>query len=182
MSSAPKGDTQQGWQPPSLASFTLVADGLFTPLPSTLRRDATLKENFSGVSLRTLLIISMLLPVTVWAKAKRQPAPPDAASIAALATANHFLRAWQTGDIETGLILLTDDARRGSSEDALRIYFANPLIRAFEVHRGRPLRPGKFSFPVVLLESSDPKRTRRRYSDVIVIDTGKSDWAVDKLP
>lgn len=138
--------------------------------------------------MRTLAIL--LLSVSLWSlpalakgKPKRQPpAPPDAAAVAALATADHFLRAWQTGDLETGLLLLTDAARRNTSEESLRSYFSAPLLRAFEVHRGKTLRAGRYSFPVVLLETPEPTRARRRYSDIIVINTGNNDWAVDKLP
>jgi hypothetical protein len=131
--------------------------------------------------LRTLLILCLLLPAPLWAKPKRQP-PPDAAYVAALATANHFLRAWQTGDLETGLLLLTDAARQRSSEETLRTYFSAPQTRAFEVHRGKQLRAGRYSFPVVLLETTDPRHARRRFSDIIVLSTGKNDWAVDRLP
>jgi hypothetical protein len=133
--------------------------------------------------LRTLLILCLLLPRPLWEKPKRQPPPsPDAAYVAALATANHFLRAWQTGDLETGLLLLTDTARHRSSEETLRTYFSAPQTRAFEVHLGKKLRAGRYTFPVILLETTDPRRARRRYSNIIVISTGKNDWAVDRLP
>lgn len=137
--------------------------------------------------MRTLAILSLSIALTMPLFAKGKPrratvSPPDAAQVAALATANHFLRAWQTGDLETGLLLLTDAARQDSSEDNLRSYFSTSLLRAFEVHRGKLLRAGRYSFPVVLLETSAPRRARRRYSDIIVINTGDNDWAIDKLP
>ena len=138
--------------------------------------------------MRTLALVSLtfaLLPFPLIAKGKpKRPVTlaPDAASVAALATANHFLRAWQTGDLETGLLLLTDRTRHSSSEDSLRTYFSTPLLRAFEIHRGKPVRVGRYSFPVVLLETTDPSRIRRRYSDIIVISTGNNEWAIDKLP
>jgi hypothetical protein len=133
--------------------------------------------------LRTLLILCLLLPVPLWAKPKRQPSPsPNAAYVAALATANHLLRAWQTGDLETGLLLLTDAARQRASEETLRTYFSAPQTRAFEVHLGKKLRTGRYSFPVVLLDTTDTRHARRRYSDIIVIPTGKNDWAIDRLP
>jgi len=138
--------------------------------------------------LRTLALLTLslaLLPSLLIAKGKpkRQTVTaPDAASVAALATANHFLRAWQTGDLETGLLLLTDAARHGSNEDNLRSYFSTPVLRAFEVHRGKQVRTGRYAFPVVLLETTDPSRAKRRYSEIIVMNTGSNDWAVDKLP
>ncbi len=44
----------------------------------------------------------------------------DAGYVSALAAANRFLQAWQNQDHETGLIMLTDDAKEHSSADRWR--------------------------------------------------------------
>lgn len=140
--------------------------------------------------MRTLalcLVISLLLPMPVTARAKPKPkrvtsSTPDLAYVSALAVANHFLRAWQTGDIETGIMLLSDEARRQSSEDGLREYFSAPMQRGFEIQRGNRIRAGRYSFQIALVEESGDHRIRRRQSRIVVASTGKVEWAVDTLP
>jgi hypothetical protein len=130
-----------------------------------------------------LLLVLAALPVFARGKPKRPPVPsPDSPYVAALAAANHFLRAWQTGDLESGLLLLSDAARHNSNEDSLRAYFSASQLRGFEIHRGKLLRTGRYTFPVVLFETTGPGPARRRYSDVIITETGNNDRAVDKLP
>ena len=130
-----------------------------------------------------LCFVLLAVPALARSKPKRPAAPvPDSAYVAALAAANHFLRAWQTGDLESGLLLLTDTARQSSNEDTLRDYFSATQLRGFEVHRGKPLRTGRYAFPVVLLETTGSRPPRRRYSEIIVTVTGDHDLAVDKLP
>lgn len=133
------------------------------------------------------LVVALLLPLSLPAKTKSKakrstPQAPDAPYVSALAAANHFLRAWQTGDVETGIMLLTDPARLASTEEDLRSYFSAPRSRGFEIHLGQRVRTGRYSFPIVLLEATDERRARRRYSAIVVTSTGTNDWAVDKLP
>src|SRR6185369_12989744 len=114
-------------------------------------------EKTTGVPLRTLALLTLslaLLPSLLIAKGK-----PKRQTVTA-----------------------PDAARHGSNEDNLRSYFSTPLLRAFEVHRGKQVRTGRYAFPVVLLETTDPSRAKRRYSEIIVMNTGSNDWAVDKLP
>jgi len=119
-------------------------------------------------------------------KSRPKPKPEPALEldyVAALATANHFLRAWQTNDLETGVLLLTDSARQHVEEMTLRNFFRDPAPRAFEIVRGKRLRNGRYSFPVVLVQkSASGNQAHRKYSEMIVTRTGKDDWAVDKLP
>lgn len=98
----------------------------------------------------------------------------------ALAAANHFLQAWQTGDLETGMIMLGDGARRSQNADKLEQLFSNATDRPFEIARGHG-HPGLYTFPIVLVtpRGSHPSR---RFSEITVVDTGKNDWVVDKLP
>jgi hypothetical protein len=44
------------------------------------------------------------------------------------------------------------------------------------------LKRGRYEFPVVLVMQSPNNRVRRRFSSIIVLNTGGSDWAIDKLP
>jgi hypothetical protein len=54
--------------------------------------------------------------------------------------------------------------------------------QAFEISRGKKLRPGRYSFPVILLETSPGEAVHRRFSHIIVTRAGKDEWTVDKLP
>ena len=54
---------------------------------------------------------------------------------------------------------------------------------AYEIARGKLLKPGRYEFPVVLvIGSAKSPHTRRRFSSIVVVNTGNNGWAVDKLP
>jgi hypothetical protein len=114
------------------------------------------------------------------ATAKAEQIPAGYTS--ALVTADHFLQAWQSGDAETGVALLTSRAKKAATSDRIERFFSNPEPTAYEIGRGKLLR-GRYEFPVVLV-SPDVKNhsSRRRFSTIIVLHSGGSDWAVDKLP
>ncbi|PYX58226.1 MAG: hypothetical protein DMG73_10985 [Acidobacteria bacterium] len=100
----------------------------------------------------------------------------DPEYIVALSTANRFLHAWQIQDQETGILMLSDTLKQQSSVDRLQTYFSGSAQQAFEISRG--------TFPVAIFDSlaSDHKKTRPHSSRIVVIHTGKNDWAVDRLP
>ena len=98
----------------------------------------------------------------------------------ALAAANHFLHAWQTADAENGMVMLSDHIRHTQNPDQLEQFFLNGTDRAFEITRGHGY-PGRYSFPVVLVTPRGSHVTRK-FSEIILIETGKNDWVVDKLP
>ena len=135
-----------------------------------------------------VLILLCLLPAAQALAAKKPAAAPsDPDYVEALAAANHFLQAWERGDHEAGLVLMTDEARRHTSESRLQDFFSRSLghTLGFEIGRGRKLRAGRYGFPVVLFESgglADRKPERPRHSTVVVVRSGKDDWAIDKLP
>ncbi len=109
----------------------------------------------------------------------------DREYVAALATANRFLASWQAQDHEAGIILLTDAAKQQVSEDRLQAFFApgSAVQQGYEISRGKKLKPDRYSFPVALFEiGPDHKWVHPRFSQIIVVNTGKDDWAVDKLP
>ncbi len=128
-----------------------------------------------------LVFISVL---AVSAKTKFSAGGAD--YVAALASADRFLHAWQTQDQETGLLMLTDNARQRTSEDRLRSFFAPPTDtqQGYEISRGKKLALGHYTFPVTLFVSSPEGsgEIHRRVSQIVVVKTGKNDWGIDKLP
>jgi hypothetical protein len=107
----------------------------------------------------------------------------DPGYVSALAVANHFLQAWQSGDVESGTVLLTGHAKQSLSRDDLDRFFSNPDPSGYEIDRGTLVKRGRYEFPVVLVTSaSKSPRIRRRFSSIVIVNTGKNDWAVDKLP
>lgn len=121
----------------------------------------------------------LLAPGLALSRAKPKAATVDNDYVPALATADRFLHAWQTQDQESGLMMLTDAAKEHSSEDKLQQFFSPGENAAYQISAGRKLKPGRYAFPVALLEDSG--KMRRRFSEIVVIRTGK-DWAVDQLP
>ena len=103
---------------------------------------------------------------------------------AALAAANRFLHAWQERDHETGILMLTDEAKQHTSEALLDGFFLPETAsrRAHEVVRGRKLNKSRYSFPVALFESAGKARSVPRYSQIIVVKDAQAEWSVDKMP
>lgn len=137
-------------------------------------------------SLRTKIkrtaALLLLLTVTGWAGKRHStpPPPPSPDYVFALATANRFLHAWQADDLETGMVLLSDRVRHSHDPEKFEQFFAGSTDRAFEIARGQGIR-GRYRFTVVLVTRTGT-RVRRQFSEIIVIDTGKNDWVIDKLP
>lgn len=110
-------------------------------------------------------------------------APLDPNYLFALATANRYLQAWQSGDVEIGTALLTSHAKEKVTTDTLEGIFSTPGPLAYEISRGKILRHGRYEFPVVLVGPAvASNRTRRRSSNIVVLNIGNNDWVVDKLP
>ena len=128
--------------------------------------------------------VFLMLTVPVPARSSSHPAKQADASdpgyVFALAAANHFLHAWQTGDVENGMVLLSDHIRHAQNPDQLEQFFSTENDRAFEITRGHG-HQGRYSFPVVLVTSRGAHVTRK-FSEIILVETGKNDWVVDKLP
>jgi hypothetical protein len=135
-----------------------------------------------------LIVLSLALQASTVsiAKAKRTPPLPvsEPGYKSALAAANRFLQAWQNQDHETGLLMLTDVAKQGSSQDRMESFFSSGSDAAYEIARGRKLKAGRYSFPVTLFVSR-PDQARPGHpqrSEIVVVLAGKDEWAVDKLP
>ncbi len=95
----------------------------------------------------------------------------DPGYVPALAAADRLLHAWQSGDAESGMVLLTTHAKQAATTEVV----------AYEIARGKLLKPGRYEFPVVLVLGG-AKHPRRRFSSIVVVNTGNNGWAVDKLP
>ncbi len=127
----------------------------------------------------------LLLSLPTWAGGPRKhhsspPTPTDPDYVFALATANRFLHAWQTGDLETGMVLLSDRVRHSQDPEKFEQFFSGNSNRAFELARGQG-SGGRYRFAVVIVTIAG-RRIRRRSSEIIVVNTGKNDWVVDRLP
>ncbi|HEX6505082.1 MAG TPA: hypothetical protein VF011_17710 [Terriglobales bacterium] len=114
---------------------------------------------------------------------RHAPSKAEADYVSALATANRFLYAWQSHDEEAGLLLLTEAAKKRSSEEQVADFFADSGLTTYEIGRGKKLKPGIYVFPLALYISNEREnRCRPRYSQVSVVKTGKQDWGIDTLP
>jgi nickel-dependent lactate racemase len=102
--------------------------------------------------------------------------------VSALAAADHLLQAWQSGDVENGMVLLSSHAKQSAGSEAVAKFFSNSAPSAYEIERGKMVKRGRYEFPVVLVAGPSQRRARRRFSSFVVVNTGNNDWAVDKLP
>lgn len=144
-----------------------------------------------SIRLLTIFAVIFLFSFPAFAKKKNTPLPTprsarriDANYVTALSIANRFLQAWQDVNHEAGLMLLTDNARHQTSPEKLDLFFSpdSTTQRAYQVARGKKLKAGRYTFPVALFEHNPGTPLRSRNSQMIVVQTGKDDWAVDKLP
>jgi hypothetical protein len=108
----------------------------------------------------------------------------DTGYVSALATANRFLQAWQNQDHESGLLMLTDDAKERSSEILMEAFFSSGADAAYEIARGKKVTAGRYTFPVTLfpLKSGASIPEKPQKSEMVVVQTGKNEWAIDRLP
>lgn len=128
-----------------------------------------------------LLVCLLLVESAYPAGATRKGAPSPADYLSALSAANHFLQAWQSSDAENGVSLLTSRAKKAASTEIIEQFFSNDGPSAYEIERGKRLARGRYEFPVVLM-TFRKNRVHRQFSNIIVLNTGGNDWAVDKLP
>jgi hypothetical protein len=122
-----------------------------------------------------------LTPGLMFGRTRPAAVKTDGDYVYALAAADKFLHAWQIQDQEDGLVMLSDAAKQRWPEDRLEAFFASPENAGYEIGRGRKLKAGRYAFPVALLGNSAAK-VRKRISEIVVMQSGKEDWEVDKLP
>ena len=144
-------------------------------------------EKLQGVQLK--VTVSLLLPLFLFLSpsppAKTASSATDGDYVSALAAANRFLHAWQTQDHEAGLLMLTNAAKRHTSEENLEVLFAGgpATQQAFEIRQGKKLKAGRYMFTVALFDiRRKQKWIQPRLCQIVVVRTVKDDWAIDKLP
>jgi hypothetical protein len=121
----------------------------------------------------------MSLPLSAKARADQTV---DASYVSALAAADRFLQAWHGSDLEHGIVLLSSHAKAAATSDTVETFFSNAQPCAYEITRGKELRPGRYEFPVVLICTANKRRVQRRFSNIVVVNAGNNEWAVDNLP
>ncbi|MGC1372883.1 MAG: hypothetical protein WA824_12170 [Candidatus Sulfotelmatobacter sp.] len=126
----------------------------------------------------SFVLLTFSLPST--AKVPRA-ASLDSGYLSALAAADRFLQAWQSGDGENGIALLTERAKKGINPDGLDKFFSASEPSGYEINRGKRVRRGRYEFPVVLV-SRGSNKLHREFSSIVIVNTSNNDWAVDKLP
>jgi hypothetical protein len=138
------------------------------------------------IPLACLFILPIFLSVSAFprshSRSPKQETPTDPSYVFALAAANHFLHAWQTGDLESGMLLLSNGLRHSQNADQVEDFFSNAKtkIRSFEITRGHG-NPGRYTFPIVLVTARG-SHISRKFSEITTIEAGTNDWVVDKLP
>jgi len=140
-------------------------------------------------SLLSFFAYALIVVYPSFSSARPKTAPAstsvDHEYVSALGGANNFLHAWQSQDHETTLLMLTETAKQNLSEDRLQEFFSpgSSTQRSYEISHGKKLAAGRFEFPVALFElNSEHKWARPRFSQIVMIKTGKEEWSVDKLP
>src|SRR5579872_767806 len=106
---------------------------------------------FPGVQFVLLACFWFLLAGTALARVKPKPDSVDRDYLPALAAADRFLHAWQVQDQEGGLLMLTDQAKKRSSEQRLDEFFSPGDLAAYQIGAGKKLKAGCYTFPVALL-------------------------------
>jgi hypothetical protein len=137
------------------------------------------------ILLSTLFLLSVTTSPTqahaVSHKHAPKPEPPlDPDYVIALGSADRFMHAWQTGDIEHGIVQLSDGLRRSQDAHKVEQFFLNAKDRSYEIARGHG-QAGRYTFPVVLVGIEGGQLTRKP-SELLVLETGRNDWVIDKLP
>lgn len=157
-------------------------------LPTCTETQFRAPFGLAPLNLRTILIALLVLATQsatpssarTHGQHSRTAAPSDPGYVSALLTANRFLHAWQAGDLESGMVLISDGIRHSQNPETFEQLFAATGDRAYEISTGYGHR-GRYSFPIVLLAPKGSRITRRS-SELTVVDAGKNDWVVDKLP
>jgi hypothetical protein len=158
-------------------------DGRVSPTTSSLNMPP--ERAYLRLLIPIVLAVCVTFSVNTSAATRRVRIQPllDDDYVSALTVANHFLHAWQNHDQETVVLLLTDAAKQRCSETHLDSFLSSGS-RAYEVGRGRKLPGGRYAFPITIFAplSNNHRSSRPHYTELIVAQTPKNDWAVDKLP
>ena len=99
----------------------------------------------------------------------------DHGNVPALAIAYHLLQAWQSGDVEDGITLLSRHAKDAETTDVVEQFFiSSEGPSANELGPGKLLKRGRYEFPAVLISgASKATPTRCRFSSMVVHGCGQ---------
>src|ERR1700722_19044116 len=126
-----------------------------------------------------ILCLSLFFPFSPLAAKTPSAHTLESGYAGALAAADRFLQAWQSGDLENGIALLTRHGKDSASTEMVEQFFSNNNPSAYEIGHGKLIKGGRYEFPVVLIVGDAKNlRARRRFSSIVVADTGNNDWAV----
>jgi hypothetical protein len=135
-----------------------------------------------GIQLLSSFLCVCLFVTSATATNHPTPAVPPS-YVPALAAADRFLHAWQSGDAETGTALLTNHAKEKAGPGVIDKFFSNSSPCAYEIGRGKLLKRGRYEFPIVLVShSAKDNHLRQQFSSIVILNTGGDDWAIDGLP
>jgi hypothetical protein len=143
---------------------------------------------FAGAAVWFVPVVAKTKPSLSYARVTDAARPDrniaDRGYVSALAAANRFLQAWQNQDHESGLLMLSDAAKQHSSEDRMQAFFSSGADAAYEIARGKRVKAGRYAFPVTLFpfHAGTTKADRLQKSEIVVVRTGKQEWAIDRLP
>jgi len=104
----------------------------------------------------------------------------DAEYLSALATADRFLGAWITDQLDLAESMLTQPRDESDGDIEALLIIACPC--AFEIRHGKRVRPCLYTFPIVFYQPpAGNSRISVRISTITVSRTGDQ-WAVQKIP
>ncbi len=139
-----------------------------------------------GCACALLTITALRQPAEASSAGQRQGESPSADFLNALQTANAFLGAWVSRDVERGIQLISERLRAEVADESwLRQFLAglsNPHHQAFEIGRGRRKGLGRYSFPVILYELYTGEQKGTAYPGTLEIAREGHVWRVDRLP
>jgi hypothetical protein len=128
-------------------------------------------------------------PIAGFARKKSTPLPTPPTSInreyvSALSVANRFLQAWQGGDQEAALLLLSDAAKHQVSQEQLErmLSSSDSAFRAYQISRGKKLGATRYAFPVTLIDAGQQRTLPHVHGSRIIVNLAGKEWAVDRLP
>ena len=106
----------------------------------------------------------------------------DAEYLSALSTADRFLGAWITDQLDMAESLLSDQLKSDPEED-FESFIASACPCGYEINHGKKVRAGSYSFRVLLLgPPAGNSRISVRISSIVVSGASDDRWAIVKLP
>jgi hypothetical protein len=148
------------------------------------------------------LLIALIAVLFLCTTSQAQPIKPNtsvsADYVRSLGTANAFLSAWKSRNVQNGLELISPALKNKISTDELNAYISgtsSPSHYAFEVGSGKKLKDGRYAFDAKLYEYYKAGTPESQSWDcpvlpkIVLVKTGVVDpkhragiWMIDELP